>query len=93
MSKPHEFIQTDNSANINQTMNNTHAIEEHQYNRNQMYDDTQLRGTYDKISMTRVNNYKGPTLNQLSCCFGNVQPVQRKPEEVNYDLGCEKWLQ
>lgn len=94
MSKHTDFIFTCATVeNDAETMNYVQAMREHKFNTNQMHDNTPLHGKYDKLSMTRVHRYQGQRLNQLTCCFGDVQPVQRNREDVNHDLGCEDWLQ
>ena len=94
MSKHTDFVFTCATVQPdNNTMNYIQAMNENKFNTNQMHDNSPLQGIYDKLNMTRVNRYQDKQINQLTCCFGDVQPVQHKKDDVNRDLGCEDWLQ
>jgi hypothetical protein len=94
MSKHTDFIFTCASVEDNdKTMNYIQAMHENKFNTNQVHDNSPVRGMYDKMCMTRRRRNQGPRMNQLTCCFGDVQPIERQREDVHHDLSNEKWLE
>ena len=81
------------ASSVSDNMNYIQAYHENKFNTNQMHDTSSVRGMYDRMLLKRQHRYQGQPLIQQTCCFGDVSPVERNKNDVDFDLGSENWLQ